>query len=153
MVLMWMKTITVPFTAIFVVFALVVAHGAHSTLGLPVRIAKIRPCLPYEGDVRRVFVHVMRPGLLQLNGEPLQTQDLERRLEAIFRTRVYRYVFITGEPGLQFGDVCEIIDRSAKQVDHIVLVTSSVMTELTARTPGVCFDENLPKDYLRHPPR
>lgn len=49
-------------------------------------------------------------------------------MEAIFRTRVYRYVFVTGGPGLQFRDVADIID-------------------------GVCFDENLPRDYRRHPPR
>jgi len=73
-------------------------------------------------------VHVLRPGVIQLNNEPLQTQELERRLEAIFRTRVYRYVFVTGGPGLQFRDVADIID-------------------------GVCFDENLPRDYRRHPPR
>jgi hypothetical protein len=83
----------------------------------------------------------------------LQTEELEGRLEAIFKTRVYRYVLVNAEPGLQFGDVVDIIDRSAKQVDHVVLVTPSVMSQLAARTPSVCFDENLPRDYLRHPPR
>jgi biopolymer transport protein ExbD len=151
---MRMKTIAVPFAAIFAVLALVVADGTHSAVGLPVRIAKTRPCRPYEGDVRRVFVQVLRPGIVQLNGEPpLQRQELERRLEAIFKTRVYRYVLVTAEPGLQFGDVAEVIDQSAKQVDHVVLVTPSVMSQLAARTPGVCFDENLPRDYFQHPPR
>jgi biopolymer transport protein ExbD len=151
---MRMKTIAAPFAAIFAVLALVVLHSAHSTVGLPVRIAKTRRCGPYEEDVRRVFVQVLRRGVVQLNNEsPFQAQELERRLEAIFRTREYRYVFVTGEPGLQFGDVAEIIDRSANQVDQIVLVTPSVMNQLAARTQGVCFDENLPRDYLRHPPR
>lgn len=140
--------------AIFAVLALVVADGAHSSVGLPVRIARTRPCGPYEEDVRRVVVQVLRPGVVQLNSEPpLPTRELERSLEAIFRTRVYRYVLVTAEPGLQFGDVAEIIDRSAKQVDHVVLVTPSVMSQFRERTPGVCFDENLPRDYLRHPSR
>jgi hypothetical protein len=52
-----------------------------------------------------------------------------------------------------FGDVADIIDRSAKQVDHVVLATPSVMSQLAGRTSGVCFDENLPRDYIRHPPR
>ena len=151
---MRMKTIVVPFVAIFAVLALVVADGAHSAVGLPVRIAKTRPCRPYEEDVRRVVVQVLRPGVVQLNSEPpLPTRELERSLEAIFRTRVYRYVLVTAEPGLQFRDVAEVIDRSAKQVDQVVLVTPSVMSQLGVRTPGVCFDENLPSDYLRHPPR
>jgi biopolymer transport protein ExbD len=150
---MRMKTIAAPVAAIFAVLALVVVHGAQSTVGLPVRIAKTRACGPYEEDVRRVFVQVLRPGVIQLNNEALQTQELEGRLEAIFRTRVYRYVFVTGGPGLHFGDVADIIDRSAKQVDQVVLVTPSVMSHLAARTHGVCFDENLPKDYVRHPPR
>jgi biopolymer transport protein ExbD len=151
---MRMKTIAAPFVAVFAVLALVVVHGAHSTVGLPVRIARTRSCRPYEEDVRRIFVQVLRRGVVQLNNEsPFQTQELERRLEAIFRTRVYHYIFVTGEPGLQFGDVAEIIDRSAKQVDQVVLITPSVMSQLAARTPGVCFDENLPGDYLRHPPR
>jgi biopolymer transport protein ExbD len=151
---MQMKTIAVPFVAIFAVLAAVVAQGAHSVVGLPVRIGKTRPCTPYEGDGRRVVVQVLRPGLVQLNGEPpLPTQDLERRLEMIFRTRVYRYVLVTAEPGLRFGDVAEIIDRSAKQVDQVVLVTPSVDNQLSTQTPRVCFDANLPKDYLRNPPR
>jgi hypothetical protein len=60
---------------------------------------------------------------------------------------------VTAEPGVQFGDVGQIIAQSAKQVDQIVLVTPSVMSQLAARTPGICFDENLPRDYFRHPPR
>jgi biopolymer transport protein ExbD len=148
-----MKTIAAPLAAIFAVLALVVVDGAHTTVGLSVRIARTRPCRPYEEDVRRVFVQVMHPGELRLDNEPVQAQELEGRLEAIFRTRVYRYVFVTGEPGLQFGDVADIIDRSAKQVDQVVLVTPSVMSHLAARSPGVCFDEDLPKDYLQHPPR
>jgi biopolymer transport protein ExbD len=152
-VAMRMKTIAAPFAAIFAALALVVAHSTHSTVGLPVRIAKTRACRPYEEDALSVFVHVLRPGVIQLNSEPLQTQELEGRLEAIFRTRVYRYVLVTSEPDLQFGDVTDIIDRSAKQVDQVVLVTPSVMSQLGGRPPRVCFDENLPRDYLRHPPR
>jgi biopolymer transport protein ExbD len=106
---MRMKTMAVPFAAIFAVLALVVADGAHSAVGLPVRIAKTRPCRPYEEDVRRVVVQVLRPGVVQLNSEPpLPTRELERSLEAIFRARVYRYVIVTAEPGLQFGDVAHL---------------------------------------------
>jgi len=108
-VAMRMKTIAAPFAAIFAALALVVAHGAHSTVGLPVRIAKTRPCRPYEDDVRRVFVQVLRPGMIQLNNEPLQTQELEGRLEAIFRTRVYRYVLVTctaGFPSAAIASSC-----------------------------------------------
>jgi biopolymer transport protein ExbD len=151
---MRMKTIAVTFAAIFAVLAFVEAPGAHSAVGFPVRIAKTRPCRTYEEDVRRVVIQVLRPGMVQLNSEPpLPTQELERSLEAIFKTRVYHYVLVTAEPGLQFGDVAEIIDRSAKQVDQVVLVTPSVMSPLRARTAAVCFDENLPSDYLRNPPR
>jgi biopolymer transport protein ExbD len=74
---MRMKTIAAPFAAIFAALALVVAHSTHSTIGLPVRIAKTRACRPYEEDTLSVFVHVLRPGVIQLNSEPLQTQELE----------------------------------------------------------------------------
>jgi biopolymer transport protein ExbD len=148
---MRMKTIAVPFAAIFAVLAVVVADGSRPAVGLPVRISKIRSCKAYEEDIRRVFIQVLRPGIVQLNSEPpLPKHELAQRLAAIFRTRVYRYVLVTGAPELHFEDVAEIIDLSAQQVDQVVLVTPSVLSQLAARTPGVCFDENLPLDYIRH---
>ena len=82
------------------------------------------------------------------NGD-LSRADLERRLEEIFRTRHYRYIFLIADPDLQFAEVAQVIDSAAKQVDYISLVPPSVLKQIEVS----CFDPRLPETYLAHPTR
>lgn len=104
--------------------------------------------------VRLIVIQVLPGDSIKINDENLPERELERRLKELFRTRQYRFVFVVGDPSVTFGDVAGAIDRASKVVDHVVILTPSVMREVGEwwRT-GVCFDANLPMSYLESPPR
>ena len=96
----------------------------------------------------------MLPGrILRLNSENQKREELEYRLEEIFRTRAYRYVFVMVDPNVSFGDVAEVIEMASKQVDYVALLTPSVLGRADFRDDGTCIDPNLPTEYIAHPPR
>ena len=57
-----------------------------------------------------VDVQVLADGTLRLNQEPAEWQDLQARLEEIFRTRTRRVAFVRGDGALEFGAVARAID-------------------------------------------
>ena len=117
--------------------------------GFVVRIAGLGRC----SDVRTIVLEVLPGGVLRLNYENQKRDELEQRLEEIFRTRAYRYVFVMGDPNVPFGDVAEVIDTASKQVDYVALLTQSVLERADFREHGTCLDPNLPAEYIAHRPR
>jgi biopolymer transport protein ExbD len=123
----------------------------HPT-GLPVRIARARPCK--GGDVRNVVLEVHPHGRVTIDSEELGSGDLTLRLQEIFRSRYYRFAYLKAAPGVQFSEVVRIIDQASVGLDHVVLVTPAL--EQQARwlgnwRQGDCIDPNLPPDYLVNP--
>jgi biopolymer transport protein TolR len=57
-----------------------------------------------------VVVQVLGDGTLRINQEPVQWQDLQGRLEEIFRMRASRAAFVRGDGALEFGAVARAID-------------------------------------------
>ena len=57
-----------------------------------------------------VVVQVLGDGTLRINQEPVQWQDLQGRLEDIFRMRASRVAFVRGDGALEFGAVARAID-------------------------------------------
>lgn len=136
-------------------------HGSRSLAAevLLVRIARIGRC----SDLRDIVLEVLPGGGLKLNGENQRREDLGPRLEDIFRSRYYRYVFVRGGPNVSFGEVAEVIEIAARQVDYVAIVTPSVTRQATYQGNGclpeldpgggTCLDPNLPSDYHGHPAR
>jgi biopolymer transport protein ExbD len=123
-------------------FILTVHPGAsrHRSVGLQVKIALPVPCRPdlIPGEI----VRVLRPGLVRLNSEELTLEELDRRLETTFRSRVQRVVFVSGDGALSFRDVVAVIDIASKHADYTALVTPSVDHSVTPQT-GNCLDPNI----------
>ena len=113
--------------------------------GLPVRLAKTRPC---EGDSRDIFILVHR-GRLQVNSDSVDHADLANRLAEIFKTRAYRYVFVAADPGVAFRDVTSVIDTALGEIDYVSLLTPAVFKP--GVLSGICIDANLPQGYLQNP--
>jgi len=125
---------------------------SHHSVGLPVFIAKNRSCS--DDDRRVVVIQVSEHRSLRFNQENVRPGELERRLQEIFKTRAYRFVFIIGERDLEFGNVAEIIDRAKEEVDHVAILTHSVLAETQKDSQRkTCFDADLPEEYLRNPRR
>lgn len=62
-----------------------------------------------------IVVQVLADGTLRINQEPVQFQDLEARLDEIFKMRASRVAFVRGENAVEFSAVAKVIDvmRSA----------------------------------------
>ena len=104
----------VALASVLAILASVANHGAGRSVGLAIRIAKTRRCGPND-EAFNVVVQVQRDPI-KINNEDIQPGDLERRLQSIFKTRVYRFIFVIGDPSLSFGDVAAVIDRATRQV-------------------------------------
>jgi hypothetical protein len=108
-----------------------------------VRIAGLGRC----GDVRDIILRVLPHGGLTLNSAAQTREGLARRLDDIYRTRWSKHVYITSEPNVSFREVVEIIQLVATHVDHVVIVTPSVLKQATYRSDGTCLAPNLPSGY------
>lgn len=97
---------------------------SHTSTGLVVRIAGTGRC---NSDFRDVILEVLPGGNLRLNSENQKRDELAHRLEDIFRTRYYRYLFVEGDPNVPFGEVAEVIDIASKQVDFVAILTPPVI--------------------------
>jgi biopolymer transport protein TolR len=74
--------------------------------------------LPQQTDARTktspppylMVVQVFGDGTLRINQDPVQWQDLQARLEEIFKMRASRVAFVRGESSLEFGVIARAID-------------------------------------------
>jgi|SRR5277367_6480340 len=58
-----------------------------------------------------VVVQVLADGTVRINQEPVQWQDLQSRLQGIFKMRASRVAFVRGDNALEFGVVARAIDE------------------------------------------
>ncbi len=57
-----------------------------------------------------IVVQVFGDGTLRINQDPVQWQDLQGRLEEIFKMRASRVAFVRGDSAVEFGVVARAID-------------------------------------------
>ena len=57
-----------------------------------------------------IVVQVLGDGTVRINQEPVQWQELQDRLQEIFKMRVGRVAFVRGSSVLEFGVVARAID-------------------------------------------
>ena len=77
-----------------------------------------------EADQRTVVVIVNKDKSLMINTEPVLEKNLGSRLEAIFKTRAERVIFVKGDPDLEFKDVAKVIDvAKGVGIDKVGLMT------------------------------
>ena len=108
-----------PFAALFLMLTIVAATLQHSK-GLSLRVAMLGPC--GTDDRRVVVVQALSHGRLKINADEVKRDELGDNLEAIFRTRAERLVFVTAEPDLRFRDVADVIDTATRRLVHVALL-------------------------------
>ena len=108
-----------------------------------VRIAGLGRC----SDVRDIILRALPGGGLTLNSEAQTREGLASRLDDIYRTRWSKHVYITSEPTVPFHEVIAIIQHVSKHVDHVVIVTPSVLSQASYRSDGTCLAPNLPSGH------
>ena len=64
---------------------------------------------------------------LKINQDDVNWEDLQSKLEAIFKTRAERVMFVKGDPDVPFMEVAQVIDIAhAAQVDKVGLITAKI---------------------------
>ncbi len=64
---------------------------------------------------------------LKINQDDTTWEDLQSKLEAIFKTRAERVMFVKGDPDVPFMEVAQVIDIAhAAQVDKVGLITAKI---------------------------
>jgi len=81
---------------------------------------------------RTIVVQVITAGggqrsKLKINQDDVTWEELQSKLEAIFKTRAERVMFVKGDPEVPFMEVAEVIDIAhAAQVDKVGLITAKI---------------------------
>ncbi|MGH9669010.1 MAG: ExbD/TolR family protein [Terriglobales bacterium] len=81
---------------------------------------------------RTIVVQVIGAGgsqrpKLKINQDDVTWEELQSKLEAIFKTRAERVMFVKGDPEVPFLEVAQVIDIAhAAQVDKVGLITAKI---------------------------
>jgi biopolymer transport protein TolR len=111
---------------IFMVITPLTPHGLEALAPQPPDKNKPQP--PDQQD-RTVVIVIDKDKKMHINNEDTDEQKLGDRLEAIFKTRAERVVFIKGDPDLEYQVVAKAIDiAKGAQMEKIGLMTPKVET-------------------------
>lgn len=100
-----------------------VMNPAHST-GLPDDVPQEHPArAPDQPIPATIVVHVFANGSLEINGQAQDQPGLRARLDAIYRTRAEKVLFISGDDETEFALVARVVDI-ARSIDitHVALI-------------------------------
>ena len=78
-------------------------------------------------DERTIVVQIFKNDTLKINQDDVSIDQLQGRLEDIFKTRAEKVAFVKGDENLTFADVAQIIDKvHAAGVDKVGLITAKI---------------------------
>src|SRR6202142_2772321 len=80
---------------------------------------------------RKIVVQVLKgagdKAALKINQDDVTRENLEGRLNDIFKTRAEKVMFVKADPDLPFNDVAQVIDIAhAAGVDKVGLITAKI---------------------------
>ena len=109
---------------IFMVITPLTPHGLEALAPQPPD--KNRPQPPDQQD-RTVVIVIDKDTKMHINNEDTDMDKLGPRLEAIFKTRAERVVFVKGDPDLEYQYIAKAIDiAKGAQMDKVGLMTPKV---------------------------
>jgi biopolymer transport protein TolR len=109
---------------IFMVITPLTPHGLEALAPQPPDKNKPQPP---DVDNRTVVIIIDKDHKWHLNNEDTTENNLGSRLEAIFKTRAERVVFVKGDPDLEYREVARAIDiAKGVGMDKIGLMTPKV---------------------------
>jgi biopolymer transport protein ExbD len=80
-------------------------------------------------DERTIVVQISKSRALKINQEDVTMENLQGRLEDIYKTRADKVAFVKGDENLNFSDVATVIDKvHAAGVDKVGLITAKIET-------------------------
>lgn len=94
---------------LLVLLVIFMAIRPQAQFGLPVDLPQQTEVNP-SARSEAVVVQVLGDGTLRINQAPVQWQDLQARLEEIYKMRKNRVVIVRGDNALEFGVIARAID-------------------------------------------
>ena len=108
---------------IFMVITPLTPHGLEALAPQP----PDKKNTPPPDQDRTVVIVIDKDKKMHINNEDTDMDKLGPRLEAIFKTRAERVVFVKGDPDLEYQDVAKAIDvAKGAQMEKIGLMTPKV---------------------------
>ena len=108
---------------IFMVITPLTPHGLEALAPQP----PDKKNTPPPDQDRTVVIIIDKDKKMHLNNEDTDMDKLGARLEAVFKTRAERVVFIKGDPDLEYETVAKAIDiAKGAQIDKIGLMTPKI---------------------------
>jgi biopolymer transport protein TolR len=100
-------------------------------VGLPAAVPQATDDSKTDPPPDVIVVQVLEDGSLRINQTPVQREDLQFRLEQIFKLRATRIAFVRGDDAVEFEKVAQVIDvmRTAG-VDKVGLMTPQLEKNL-----------------------
>ncbi len=99
----------VPLIDVLLVLLVIFMIIPHSQFGLKAEIPQAAAPLP-PSPVPEVVVQVLADGSLRINQQPVSRENLQPRLEEIYKMRANRVVFIRGDAVVEFSQVARVMD-------------------------------------------
>ncbi len=99
----------VPLIDVLLVLLVIFMIIPHKQFGLKAEIPQAESTLP-PSRVPEVVVQVLADGSLRINQQPVSWENLQSRLEEIYKMRANRVVFIRGDAVVEFSQVARVID-------------------------------------------
>ncbi len=113
----------VPLIDVLLVLLVVFMIIPHKQFGLKAEIPQAESTLP-PSPVPEVVVQVLADGSLRINQQPVSWENLQSRLEEIYKMRANRVVFIRGDAVVEFSQVARVIDvMKGAGLDPVGLMT------------------------------
>jgi biopolymer transport protein TolR len=112
---------------IFMVITPLTPKGLDALVPQPPKDKQVQP----PSNDRTIVVQVLKgPGdkpALKINQDDVTWENLEGRLNDIFKTRAEKVMFVKADVDLPFNDVAQVIDIShAAGVDKVGLITAKI---------------------------
>src|SRR5580692_8081932 len=105
---------------IFMVITPLTPHGLEALAPQP----PDKKNTPPPDQDRTVVIVIDKDKKMHINNEDTDEDKLGGRLEAIFKTRAERVVFVKGDPDLEYQTVAKAIDvAKGAQIDKVGLMT------------------------------
>src|SRR5271165_3889433 len=112
---------------IFMVITPLTPKGLDALVPQPPKDKQKQP----ESDERTVVVQLMKgsgdKASLKINQDDVTWENLEGRLNDIFKTRAEKVMFVKADPDLTFNEVAQVIDIAhSAGVDKVGLITAKI---------------------------
>jgi biopolymer transport protein TolR len=112
---------------IFMVITPLTPKGLDALVPQPPKDKQKQP----ESDERTVVVQLMKgsgdKANLKINQDDVTWENLEGRLNDIFKTRAEKVMFVKADPDLTFNEVAQVIDIGhSAGVDKVGLITAKI---------------------------